>query len=311
MILRDVVFEYNLIEDERIAWHGRFHRHRSDEFEVVFFLEGSGTFLIGTNQYPISKGKFFLNSGNIYHQIIPNRKSSHPVTYYAILFRLEDNDEKFSVLLDRLLESFGEQTTASLLLRFQCEEIIEFFRSNDRALIKAAEYSFLSLLYKVYHDVIINKLPEFLDNHEAEGLLPPSFFAPPSPKIMYNSSSVMAAIHIKKALAIMEKSVQRSIGMDEIARILSISPEYFTRIFKNEIKMGPLQYFLRLKIEGAAGLLISSNKLISEIASWFGFKNQFHFSRVFKRYTGISPLEYRKIYLQTVDFSPSETGNRE
>ena len=106
----------------------------------------------------------------------------------------------------------------------------------------------------------------------------------------------------------MEKSVQRSIGMDEIARILSISPEYFTRIFKNEIKMGPLQYFLRLKIEGAAGLLISSNKLISEIASWFGFKNQFHFSRVFKRYTGISPLEYRKIYLQTVDFSPSETG---
>jgi transcriptional regulator GlxA family with amidase domain len=115
----------------------------------------------------------------------------------------------------------------------------------------------------------------------------------------------MAAIHVKKAVAIMEKSLRQSIGMDEIARLLALSPEYFTRIFRQEIKMSPLQYFLRLKIEGAAGLLISTNKRINEIARWFGFENQFHFSRVFRRYTSLSPLKYRKIYLQTVDFAPA------
>ncbi|MDR2053643.1 MAG: AraC family transcriptional regulator [Treponema sp.] len=103
----------------------------------------------------------------------------------------------------------------------------------------------------------------------------------------------------------MEKSLRQSIGMDEIARLLALSPEYFTRIFRQEIKMSPLQYFLRLKIEGAAGLLISTNKRINEIARWFGFENQFHFSRVFRRYTSLSPLKYRKIYLQTVDFAPA------
>ncbi|MDR0584674.1 MAG: AraC family transcriptional regulator [Treponema sp.] len=306
MILWDVVFEYNLIEDERIAWHGRFHRHQSNEYEAVFFLEGSGTFLIGANQHPIAKGKFFLNRGDTYHQIIPNRKSGRPVAYYAILFRLDDDDEKFSAFLDCLLERFGQQTTASLSLCFQCEEIAELFRSKDPALAKAAEYSFLSLLYRVYHKVITERLPDFLATKDTGDLMPPSFYAPLPKKIIRDiSASEMAAIHVKKAVAIMEKSLRQSIGMNEIARLLDLSPEYFTRIFKREIKMSPLQYFLRLKIEGAAGLLISTNKRASEIARWFGFENQFQFSRVFKRYTSLSPLEYRKIYLQTVDFAPA------
>jgi len=307
MVLRDVVFEYNLVEDKRIAWHGRFHRHQSNEYEAVFFLNGSGTFLIGTNQYPIAKGKFFLNRGDKYHQIIPSRKSSNPVTYYAFLFRLDSNDEQFSSFLNCLLERFGQQTTASLSLRFQCEEITELFRSNDPALIKAGEYSFLGLLYRVYHKVINERLSEFLGSNDTESLPPPSFYAPFPKKIILNTSA-MAATHIKKALVIMEKSVRCLISMDEIANLLEISQEHFTRIFKQEIKICPLQYFLRLKIEGAAGLLISTNKCISEIAQWFGFENQFHFSRVFKRYTGISPLEYRKIYLQTVDFIPTDTS---
>jgi AraC-like DNA-binding protein len=308
MILRDVVFEYNLIEDDRIAWHGRFHRHQKNEYEAVFFLDGSGIFLIGTSQYPIAKGKFFLNCGDTYHQIIPNRKSRHPVAYYAILFRLDDNDEKLSAFLDCLLERFGQQTMASISLRFQCEEIVELFRSNNRALAKAAEYDFLSLLYKVYHKAITEKLPEFLDIRNTGEPMPPSFYAPLPKKVIRDMPiSEMAAIHVKKAVAIMEKSLRHSVGMDEIARLLTLSPEYFTRIFKRKIKMSPLQYFLRLKIEGAAGLLISTNKRISEIADWFGFENQSQFSRVFKRYTSLSPLEYRKIYLQTVDFTPAET----
>jgi AraC-like DNA-binding protein len=307
MVLRDVVFEYNVIEDDRLAWHGRFHRHQNNEYETVFFLEGSGIFLIGPNQYPIASGKFFLNRGDIYHQIIPNTKSGRPVSYYAILFRLDDDDDKFAVFLDCLLERFGQQTTASLSLRFQCEEIAEFFHSNDPTLIKAAEYNFLSLLYKVYHDAITEKLPEFLKTKNTGDPPPPSFYAPLPKKIISDMpTSVTATVHVKKALVLMERSVRQSIDINEIAHRLTISPEYFTRIFKREIKISPHQYFLRLKIEGAVGFLISTNKRISEIAYWFGFENQFHFSRVFKRYTGLSPLKYRKLY---VYFGPPDPAS--
>ena len=231
------------------------------------------------------------------------------MAYYAILFRLDNEDGSRSDFLDCLLERFGQQTTASLSLRYQCEEIAELFRSNDRSLIRAAEYNFLGLLYKVYHKVITEKLPEFLERNGTERLIPAEIPPPFAKEITGNNPiSAMAEIHVKKALAIMEKSVQRSISIGEIARLLAVSPEYLTRIFKSETKMGPHHYFLRLKVEGAAGLLISTNKLISEIALWFGFKNQFHFSCVFKRYTNISPSGYRKMYLQTVDFSQLEIG---
>jgi AraC-like DNA-binding protein len=66
--------------------------------------------------------------------------------------------------------------------------------------------------------------------------------------------------------------------------------------------MTPHQYFLRLKIEGASGLLMSSDKNVGEISDYFGFENQFHFSRMFKKCTGLSPLAYRKTYLQKVDW---------
>jgi transcriptional regulator GlxA family with amidase domain len=101
----------------------------------------------------------------------------------------------------------------------------------------------------------------------------------------------------------MQKNVHDNLGVDEIARILALSTEHFIRLFRAEIKLTPHQYMRRLKIEGASGLLISTTKSVGEISEWFGFENQFHFSRCFKKCTGISPLEYRKTYLQTADFT--------
>jgi AraC-like DNA-binding protein len=65
--------------------------------------------------------------------------------------------------------------------------------------------------------------------------------------------------------------------------------------------MPPHQYFLRLKIEGASGMLISTTNPIAEIAEKFGFESPFHFSRVFKQYTGLAPHHYRKAYVQLAD----------
>jgi transcriptional regulator GlxA family with amidase domain len=101
----------------------------------------------------------------------------------------------------------------------------------------------------------------------------------------------------------MQINVCEALGIDEVARIVGISMEHFIRIFRREVKMSPHQYIMRLKIEGATGFLISTSKTVEEISEWFGFKNQFHFSRVFKKCTGLSPSQYRKIYVQTVDFA--------
>ena len=55
-----------------------------------------------------------------------------------------------------------------------------------------------------------------------------------------------------------------------------------------------ISYVNKLRIESSKSLLLSSDLNISEIASTTGFFDINYFSRIFKKYTGISPTDYRK-----------------
>jgi len=110
-------------------------------------------------------------------------------------------------------------------------------------------------------------------------------------------------VHVEKALSLMTKMVRENSTIEDISWKLGLSEEHFIRVFRDEVRMTPYQYFTRLKVEGASGMLMSTDKSVGEISAWFGFENQFHFSRIFKKCTGMSPVEYRKTYLQIADFS--------
>jgi AraC-like DNA-binding protein len=291
MTIRDVVFVYHLVESERVAWHGRFHSHGYNEYEIHFFLDGYGTFICDKTRYPIAPGKFFLNRPQEFHSIIPD-KTARPITYYAILFYVSDSDTELAVLLSEVFKNHQQMLTVSNAYRFQCEDIAQLYRSENTPLVTAATHLLSSLIYRVYQIPATHSDSKNVRRNEASTESYGDF-----------KNERAAGAHVTKALAIMQTCVRTSIGMDEIARILTLSTEHFCRTFKAETKMSPHQYFMRLKIEGASGLLISTSKKIGEIADWFGFENQFHFSRVFKSCTGLSPLQYRKTYLQTIDFT--------
>ena len=56
-----------------------------------------------------------------------------------------------------------------------------------------------------------------------------------------------------------------------------------------------MQYILNIRIEKAKALLENTDLSISEISDMTGMQSQHYFSRIFKKYTNISPSEYRKI----------------
>jgi AraC-like DNA-binding protein len=319
MEIRDVVHVRHLVGHERVNWHGRFHNHGPGEYEIVFFLEGSGDFLIDGHYYPIAAGRFFLSPPLIAHCIMPSHRGK-PITYYAILFYIEESqDADMAALISKVYSQRHMVKTTDCAYSFQCEEISELFRSGKSPLAKAAEFSLFSLLYRVYSDEAANLVKDCgtvlaaPPEESAEKTDCPPYGKKDYPRLGYPyesqtnpgiAASSACQTHIAKALAIMKNQLNRNIGMEEIAAMLKMSQEHFSRIFKQVTRMNPHQYYMRLKIEAASGVLISSNKLISEIADMFGYENQFHFSRVFKQYTGLSPAEYRNHYLQTVDFLP-------
>lgn len=286
MKILDAVFVYHLVGHERVAWHGRYHAHGPNEYELHFFLEGHGSFLCGKTRYAITPEKVFLTAPGEFHSITPDM-TARPITYYAFLFDCVENDIEMTRLVNEVIAKNAQSETMSSTNRLQCEDITKLFRSGDEAFAKAAEYSLMSLLFQVYRKCGLSCVEACADAGapDSEG----------------GKKRTGGHVHVTRALKLMQKNARDNLAVDEISRILGLSNEHFIRLFRTEIKLTPYQYMLRLKIEGASGLLISTTKSIGEIAEWFGFENQFHFSRCFKKCTGISPLEYRKTYLQAAD----------
>ena len=85
----------------------------------------------------------------------------------------------------------------------------------------------------------------------------------------------------------------RKISLEEIAAYSGLSAPYFSTIFKEEMGENLSSYLNRLRIEKASNLLMTTGKNLSEISEICGFEDQSWFSKIFKKYNGISPGKFR------------------
>ncbi len=77
-----------------------------------------------------------------------------------------------------------------------------------------------------------------------------------------------------------------------IAQVCHVDPAYICRLFQRFDHQSPYRYLLRLKMNRAAELLMSSQLLVKEVAEKLGFDDPYHFSRVFKSVHHISPVQF-------------------
>lgn len=82
--------------------------------------------------------------------------------------------------------------------------------------------------------------------------------------------------------------------LDALAASTCLSKDHLIRIFKRELKMTPLAYINKKKMERAQLRLLTEATPVKEIAYQLGFNDQAYFNRIFKKATGMSPLAYRR-----------------
>lgn len=93
-----------------------------------------------------------------------------------------------------------------------------------------------------------------------------------------------------------QKHLSQPIRAEELAKALYMSRPYLSAKFKEETGETLTDFILKEKTEEAKRLIRYSDKNATAIASYLGFSSLGHFSRVFKRYTGRTPTEYREKY---------------
>jgi transcriptional regulator GlxA family with amidase domain len=85
------------------------------------------------------------------------------------------------------------------------------------------------------------------------------------------------------------------LSRDRLAVLACLSPSRFFAVFKGALGIGPTEYIRNLRLQKAQRLLIGTDGTVQEIAVQAGFPDPFHFSRLFKRHFGVSPVYYRNV----------------
>jgi YesN/AraC family two-component response regulator len=107
-------------------------------------------------------------------------------------------------------------------------------------------------------------------------------------------SEINAKSKMHMAVRYIQEHYNENISVNDLAERYDMSSNYFSAIFKKEQHQSPVDYITTLRVKKAMELLECSDKSVVDIAKKVGYEEASYFYRVFKKYTGMTPLHYRE-----------------
>ncbi len=103
---------------------------------------------------------------------------------------------------------------------------------------------------------------------------------------------------LRRVTEFIDENLDRDLTLLEIAEIAELSPFHFARSFKQATGSSPIQFLMQRRVDLAKELLVESELPIVEIGLRAGFKNQSHFTTLFRKFTTMTPRSYRNEHLR-------------
>lgn len=244
-------------------WISMFHSHSFAE--LIYVINGQGSFCTETDVIPIEKDSLIVINPNIRH----TEKSSpeHPMTY--IVLGIDNLHFEFSHVRESsfCFYDFHSHREACLpLMKMMLEEA----RQHKALSEQICQHLLNILLLKVLQ-------------------ITGDQFTP------YGAKNIPGECeYIKQYL---DEHYQDNITLDGLAELSHLNKFYLSHIFSRAIGISPITYLLERRILHSKELLRTTDFNIIQIAHTTGFSSANYFSQSFKRYTGITPVAYRKKYI--------------
>ncbi len=99
---------------------------------------------------------------------------------------------------------------------------------------------------------------------------------------------------VSRVLDYIRDHFAEDISLDDVSRMVDISPYYFSKLFKREMGVNFIEYLTDLRIQKAKEYMANPKYSIKEVCSMCGYSDPNYFSRIFRKYVGVSPSEYRQ-----------------
>lgn len=111
------------------------------------------------------------------------------------------------------------------------------------------------------------------------------------------SNGGLSGYKLKRVTDYINEHLENDLGLNEIAAVAELSPYHFARAFRKSTGKTPQQYLMQQRLERAKELLARADLPIVEVSLRTGFKNQSHFTTLFRKYTNFTPKIWRELKL--------------
>lgn len=248
--------------------------HWHNEWELLHIIEGTFMIYIDNEQFSAKTGDVLLIRGGSLHGGAP-----HNCVYECFCFDLYGFFRSLD-MVKKHIRPFYRQTVIPQCLFPKGEnadisktvaDLMAIFRNDRTQSFKELET--ISSLSKLFSQIL------------KEGLYTP---------IDESEYTARAGIdHIKTVLEYIEENYNTCLTLEKLAKVANMNPKYFCRVFSSITHQSPMEYVNFYRIEKSAYLLDSTDLTITEIALDCGFSESSYFTKVFKKYKGSTPRQYR------------------
>jgi len=230
-----------------------------DEFDIVYITNGNGSFVSRGETHSIKPGSVFFLFPGVKHWYSPSKETGWDD--YWVGFK-----GKYAEALYK--EGFINEEDPVLQIGLHDTLIRHFTNIFELARKESAGYHM-----KISAQIVM-LLAEILSLQKQQ------------------SQPSRSELIIDKARLIFEENVFGNISIEEVAVRLQTGTAHFRELFRDYTGMSPYQYYLHLKINIAKELLSTCEHSVKEIAFMLKFDDQYHFSKLFKKKTGVPPSRW-------------------
>ena len=245
-------------------------------FEIMYVIEGKAVISLNGRSYVLKKGDLaFVKDGVKHYEAYVDRK-----TGYELVWFVYDNVKKLGVINTRFEPSAGFQTLSCFTLKMSSDnyDLLEkiYNSSKNPKDLKETNLLINKWIGNVRMEVEKGKCKKTIYNDE------------------FKKRFALNSKRIQKAVEYIKLNYKKALTLENIARQVSLSPAYFCALFNEAYNNTPFELITDLRLHEAYELLKGSALNVNQIAYKVGYTDATLFRHIFKKYTGISPKEYRE-----------------
>ncbi len=246
-----------------------FHWHM--EHELILVLQGTLRLSVDGEPVVLKEGDCMLIADGSIHGGTPK-----DCIYECLVFDLERFLAGTTTCGQRLLAL--EQEGARLEGKFSkgsgAAELVSRLFQGMETESTGYEFTTVGLLWQLWGEMLAHKL-----------------YIPASAEAARDARRTKA---VKNVLRRIRSDYGSALTLEELAAEAALEPKYFCRVFRQLTGRTPVNYLNYYRVECAAELLCSTQESITDIALSCGFGDVSYFSRMFRRYKGEPPSQYRR-----------------